>query len=59
MVNQRPKPDKAPKLRLECINFLMRSPEADDQDFHDADTDHLRLPEEVQDLRPSGGHTGK
>ena len=59
MANQRPEPDKASKLRLECIKSLMRSPEADDQNFQDADTDQFRLPEEIQDLWPSGGHTGK
>lgn len=59
MANQGAEPDKAPKLRLECITFLMRLPEADDQEFHGADADQFQLPEEVQDLRPSGGHTGK
>jgi len=33
MANQRPEPDKASKLRLGCIKSLMRSPEADDQNF--------------------------
>lgn len=59
MANQRPEPDKDPKFRLECINFLIKSHKAHGQDCHEADADQFQLPEEGQDLRPSGGHTGK